>query len=132
MADTKKNSPDFNAPRIDSSVQQDASSTTKGAKDTPKNEKKRSDLAIRLASGSFYAIFIIAGCMLTNIGTMIMAMIAGGVCAAEFFAMLRSDAKLPNETLGVIGAVAFPPAIYFFGLNGAVAVVLALMMSLLV
>ena len=33
--------------------------------------------------------------------------------------MLRSDAKLPNEMLGIIAAVLYPVSVYVYGLTGA-------------
>lgn len=126
--------PDFSAPRIDSSVIEiNKKKKISNQKSTSnKRFQGRSDLAVRLISGTGYVVFIVAGCMLTDIGTMIMLMVVSGVSAAEFFAMLRGDAKLPNETLGVIAAVAFSPAIYFFQFIGLLAVILALMLALLI
>ena len=46
--------------------------------------------------------------------------------------MLRSDAKLPNEALGVTGSVLYLPATYFWGLSGAMIVTVALLLALLV
>ena len=39
-------------------------------------------------------------------------MVVAGICAGEFFYMLRSDAKLPNEMLGIIAAVLYPCLLY--------------------
>lgn len=46
--------------------------------------------------------------------------------------MMRGDAKLPNGTLGVLGAVAFPIAIFFLGSSGALIVmgVLAIVLTI--
>ena len=46
--------------------------------------------------------------------------------------MLRKDSKLPNEVLGIIGAVAFPPAAHLWGLAGCMMVSLLLLLALLV
>ncbi len=46
--------------------------------------------------------------------------------------MLRSDAKLPNEMLGIIAAVLYPLSVYIAGLVGAMLVSLALLLALLV
>lgn len=79
-----------------------------------KSEKKHSsDLFIRLRSGAIYAAVILLGTLLGNIATMILLSAAAGICAFEFYAMLRSDAKLPNEVLGILGAMAYPVAFYF-------------------
>ena len=59
-------------------------------------------------------------------------MLMAGISAGEFYYMLRSDAKLPNEMLGIIGAVLYPAGVFFFGLEGAVYVSLALMLALII
>ena len=45
------------------------------------------------------------------------------ICAGEFFYMLRSDAKLPNEVLGIVASASFPLAMWLFGINGVVVMV---------
>lgn len=95
-------------------------------------KKQKSDLYIRMRSGVIYAAIILAGTLLGNIATMIMIAGAAGICAYEFFMMLRSDAKLPNEVLGIGAAVAYPITYYFFGIKGAIFVTAALIIALLV
>ena len=46
--------------------------------------------------------------------------------------MLRSDAKLPNEFLGICAAALFPLATWLFGLSGVVVVLALFVLSLLV
>ena len=46
--------------------------------------------------------------------------------------MLRSDAKLPNELLGILAAVAYPISVWQLGLTGALLVTGALLIALLV
>lgn len=95
-------------------------------------KKKHSDLFIRLRSGAIYAAIILAGSLLGNFATMIMIAGASGICAFEFYLMLRSDAKLPNELLGIIAAVAYPVVYYFFGIKGDIFVTAAFLVALLV
>ena len=95
-------------------------------------KKQKSDLYIRLRSGAIYAAVILAGSLLGNLATMIMLAGAAGICSFEFFVMLRSDAKLPNEVLGIGAAVAYPVTYYFFGIKGAIFVTAALIVALLV
>ena len=45
------------------------------------------------------------------------------ICAGEFYYMLRSDAKLPNEVLGIVASASFPLAMWLFGINGVVVMV---------
>lgn len=96
------------------------------------DRKQKSDLYIRLRSGAIYAAVILAGSLLGNLATMIMLAGAAGICAFEFFVMLRSDAKLPNEVLGIGAAVAYPVTYYFFGIKGTIFVAAALIVALLV
>ena len=56
----------------------------------------------------------------------------GGDCAGEFYYMLRADAKLPNEMLGIIAAMLYPVSVYFLGVVGALYVSIALLLSLIV
>ena len=46
--------------------------------------------------------------------------------------MLRSDAKLPNELLGILAAIAYPVSVWLFGMPGALVVTGALLVALLV
>ncbi|MDO5328741.1 MAG: phosphatidate cytidylyltransferase [Coriobacteriia bacterium] len=120
--------PDFKAPRIDLSASGKIPTNTK----KEKKETKHSDLFIRLRSGAIYAVAILAGCLLGNVATLILLTVASGICAYEFYVMLRSDAKLPNETLGILGAMAFLVSYFFFGIVGIVCVALALLVVLLI
>lgn len=99
---------------------------------TPKGLKNASDLQVRLRTGIIYTAVTI-GCILAGeIPMILMLMIVAGICAGEFYYMLRADAKFPNEVLGIIAAVAYPPSMYFAGLTGAMMVSLALLLALLV
>lgn len=96
------------------------------------NKKQHSDLFIRLRSGAIYAVIILAGSLLGNFATMLMIAVAAGISAYEFYLMLRSDAKLPNELLGIAGAVSYPVSYYFFGTKGAIFITAALIIALFV
>ena len=54
------------------------------------------------------------------------------ICAGEFYYMLRSDAKLPNEVLGIVASASFPLAMWLFGINGVVVMVSLFIIVLLV
>lgn len=94
-------------------------------------KKSKSDLFIRLRSGGIYAICVLTGSLLGNLATAIMLSVAAGICAYEFYYMLRRDAKLPNETLGILGAVAYPISLYFFSYQGIIVVTVILIICLL-
>lgn len=99
---------------------------------TPKKLKNASDLQIRFRTALVYTLVTIAAIFLGNIALLIYLMIVAGICAGEFYYMLRSDAKLPNEALGITGAVLYLPAVYFWGLNGGLVVSVVLLIALLV
>ena len=61
-----------------------------------------------------------------------MLCVLAGICAGELFFMLRSDAKLPNELLGTLAAVAYPISMWKLGLSGSLLVTGALLVALLV
>ncbi len=98
----------------------------------PKKLKNPSSLQVRFRTGLVYTLLTIACVFAGNIPTMVYLMVVAGICAGEFYYMLRSDAKLPNEALGIGGAVLFIPATYFFGLAGALVVAIVLLIALLV
>lgn len=101
-------------------------------KKTPEKLKNPSDLQIRFRTGLAYTLITIACIFLGNIPFLLYLMLVAGICAQEFYYMLRSDSKLPNEALGIAGAVLYLPAVYFFGLLGAVVITIVLLLSLLV
>ncbi len=103
------------------------------AKDkAPDKLKNPSDLQVRFRTALVYTLLTIVCVFAGDIPFLVYLMVVAGVCAGEFFYMLRSDAKLPNEALGIGGAVLFIPATYFWGLEGALAVSFVLLVALLV
>ncbi len=99
---------------------------------TPERLKNPSNLQVRFRTAFVY-VFLTVLCVFTgNIPTLIYLMAVAGICAGEFYYMLRSDAKLPNETLGIAGAVLYLPAVYWWGFTGAVFITIALLLTLLV
>ncbi|MDO4289948.1 MAG: phosphatidate cytidylyltransferase [Eggerthellaceae bacterium] len=99
---------------------------------TPEKLKNPSSFQVRLRTGAVYTGLTVV-CVLTgDIPMVLMLMVVAGICAGEFYYMLRQDAKLPNEMLGIIAAVLYPPSVYFYGLAGAMVVSLALLLALLV
>lgn len=98
----------------------------------PEKLRNPSDLQVRFRTGLIYTLVTIVCMLAGDYPTMAYFMVVAGICAGEFFYMLRSDAKLPNEALGITGAVLYVPALYFFGLAGAMVVSIALLLALLV
>ena len=98
----------------------------------PDRFKNASDLQVRLRTGFKYIVLTLAGIAIGGWGLVVMLSVTAGICAGEFYYMLRKDSKLPNEFLGIAGAVAFPPAAHLGGLAGCMFVSLVLLLALLV
>ncbi len=99
---------------------------------TPKKLKNPSDFQVRFRTGFIYTLVTIICIMAGEIPTLIYLMGVAGICAGEFFYMLRSDAKLPNEAIGITAAVLYLPAAYLWGLEGALVITIAMLLALLV
>ena len=67
-------------------------------------------ISVRIGSGIVYvALFI--GCILAGtIPTAIFIALISGLCAHEFFQMVKRDGKVPNDLIGIAAAVLFPLA----------------------
>jgi len=96
---------------------------------TPDRFKNASSFQVRLRTGIIYITLNIACILASEISTVAILAATAGVCAGEFYYMLRSDAKMPNEVIGVIAAAAYPVVAYFFGVPGLVFVTAALMLA---
>lgn len=118
--------------RKDLRIQRKEQLKTSALNKTPEKLKNPSGLQVRFRTGLIYTLVTILCVLLGDIPTLVYLMIVAGICAGEFFYMLRYDAKLPNEMLGITGAVLYIPATYFFGLAGAMVVCIALLLTLLV
>jgi phosphatidate cytidylyltransferase len=99
---------------------------------TPDKLKNPSDLQVRFRTGVVYFVSIVACVLAGKIPMVIMLMLMAAICAGEFFYMLRSDAKLPNEMLGVAAAALYPLSAYLGGMAGPMIVSLLLLVALLV
>lgn len=99
---------------------------------TPEKLKNPSNLQVRFRTALVYTLLTIACVFAGEIPTLIYLMVVAGICAGEFYFMLRSDAKLPNEALGITASVLFLPAVYFWGVLGALYVAVLLLLALLV
>ncbi len=99
---------------------------------TPKKLKNPNDFQVRFRTGFIYITLTIICVFAGDIPLLLYLMAVAGVCAGEFYYMLRADAKLPNEMLGIVAAVLYPLSVYLYGLTGAMVVSLALLLALLV
>ena len=99
---------------------------------TPQKLKNPSETQVRIRTGAVYIGLTIICVLLGTIPTVLMLAVTAGICAGEFYYMLRADAKMPNEVLGVIAAVLYPVSVWLLGLPGAVYVTVCLVLALLV
>ena len=99
---------------------------------TPKKLKNPTNFQVRFRTGFVYIVVSVV-CVLASEWTTLALLVAmAGITAGEFYYMLRQDAKLPNEMLGIIAAMLYPVSVFFLGLNGALYVSLALLLALIV
>ena len=96
---------------------------------TPDRFKNPSDFQVRLRTGALYITLNIVCVLASNLTTMIILALTAAICTGEFYYMLRSDAKMPNEFIGVVAAMAYPVTVYFFGIIGVVFVTALLMLA---
>lgn len=99
---------------------------------TPKKLRNPSDFQVRFRTGAIYTAVTVICVLAGNIPMILMLMAVAAICAGEFYYMLRHDAKLPNEMLGIVAAMLYPPSFYVAGLAGAMCVSIALLLALLV
>ena len=107
---------------------------TKGrmCKKATEKMKGQTDIQLRFRTGFVYIAISVIGVLINDITTVILLCVLAGISAGEFYYMLRSDAKLPNELLGIIAAVLYPVSVWLMGLTGAMLVSIALLIALIV
>ena len=99
---------------------------------TPERLKNPSDLQVRFRTAVVYTIITIGCIFLGDIPMVLMLSATAGIAAGEFYYMLRSDAKLPNEAVGIAAAVLYPISALLLGLTGMTIVTMVLLLALLV
>lgn len=97
----------------------------------PKKLKNPTDLQVRFRTGFVYIAMSVFCILASEWTTLILIVATAGITAGEFYYMLRSDAKLPNEMLGIIAAMLYPISVFFLGANGTLYVSLALLLTLI-
>ena len=84
-----------------------------------------SELVLRVITATVYSIITMFMVMIGRWTTMLWCALLSGLCAYELYQMLRSDANLPNEIIGIVTAVGYP-VVYFFGhFNGVLTLTVA-------
>lgn len=99
---------------------------------TPDRFKNASSFQVRLRTGAVYVALNLICILASDFTTMLILAATAGVCAGEFYYMLRSDAKMPNEFIGIIAAVLYPVAAYFLGMIGLLYVTFVFVLALTV
>ena len=99
---------------------------------TPKKLKNPTNFQVRFRTGFIYIVVTVLCVLISEWTTVLLLAATAGITAGEFYYMLRSDAKLPNEMLGIIAAVLYPLSVFLLGLNGALYVSVALLIALIV
>ncbi|WP_139652079.1 phosphatidate cytidylyltransferase [Raoultibacter phocaeensis] len=98
---------------------------------TPKKLKNPTDIQVRFRTGFIYIAISVICILVNDITTLVLLAATAGISAGEFYYMLRSDAKLPNELLGIIAAILYPVSVFFLGLTGALMVSVGLLVTLI-
>ena len=98
----------------------------------PQKPQKLTDIQVRVRTSIIYTAVSIICLLVSDITTVILLAATAGFAVGEFYYMLRADAKLPNELLGIIAAVLYPVSMWLWGLTGTTLVSLALLMALIV
>ena len=99
---------------------------------TPTKLKNPSNLQVRVRTGAVYITLTVLCIIASDATTAIYLAALSAICAGEFYYMLRSDAKLPNEVLGIVASASFPLAMWLLGINGVVVMVALFIIVLLV
>lgn len=99
---------------------------------TPDRFKNANALQVRFRTGFVYVAVSVICVLLGNAPTMAYLALVSGICAGEFYYMMRVDARLPNELIGIAGAALYPVAMWRFGMPGIGIVTFLLMLALLV
>lgn len=91
-----------------------------------------SNLVVRTATGAVYITLTVVCILASEVTTALYLALLCAICANEFYYMLRSDAKLPNEFLGVCAAALLPLSAWLFGLGGIAVTFVVFVLVLLV
>jgi len=89
-------------------------------------------LVVRMGTAALYGLAVLGSIFLGPLASGIVFGVMAGFCVAEFYAMERREARLPNEVFGIVAAVAMPIAAALFGMPGLSSIVTALIAASLV
>ncbi len=94
--------------------------------------KEMSSFWTRFLVGAIYLAVVLLSFYFGNLTTMIVLCLISFISSQEFYYMVRKESRLPNELIGVIGAVSYIPAMNYFGFKGCASVTFLLLLVLLV
>ena len=98
----------------------------------PERFKNATSLQVRFRTGFVYIAISIVAVLVNDITTAIYLALVSAICAGEFYYMMRADAKLPNELIGVVASALYPIATLLWGLRGLALVTVLLVLALIV
>ncbi len=99
---------------------------------TPEKLKNPTNFQVRFRTGFVYVAVSVVCVLINDLTTVLYLSLVSAICAGEFYYMMRSDAKLPNETIGIVAAIAYPISVWLGGMTGAMLVTIALILALIV
>lgn len=107
---------------------------TEGPKGTGERRRpaKKSDLGVRFASGTVYFVLTVGLILAGTVTTLVYFCVVAGLVSYEFFGLLRHDAKRPNDLLGIVAAVLYPPVMWLYGFVGVGVLSTSLILALLI
>ena len=119
--------------RAKESISQKSSQVKQAAYNkTPERFKNATSLQVRFRTGAVYVALSVIMVLVNDVTTMIYLAAVSAVCAGEFYYMMRADAKLPNEIIGVVAAAAYPVSMWAWGVAGLAIVTVLLILALIV
>ncbi len=89
-------------------------------------QKHKSHSTGRFRTGFIFSGSVLACILISDISTVIMVSVLSALCCMEMCALLRSDAKLPNEWMSVVAAILYPWAYVWQGVFGFFLLTIAL------
>ncbi len=86
----------------------------------------------RFKTGLVFSVVVLACLLASDISTVALVVALAALCSFELFALLRSDAKLPNEWIGVTGSALYPVMYVWLNIEGILLLTLILTVIIMV
>ncbi len=88
-----------------------------------------SSLGVRLVTGLVYAAIMVVGMWWGPLSAGVLLGVLGAAAVAEFYAIARHDARLPNEMFGIVATAAMPVCAALWGAAGLSSALTALVVA---